>query len=107
MNKGEGGPAREPWGVHDGCIERWTFAWGTQGTSTWYAIGYSETIAYRPRDPTSFRCFALEEVVMDADPGATAERLSSSQDQMWVNLGGQTTSYSSCGMWVGKTGGRW
>jgi hypothetical protein len=44
---------------------------------------------------------------MDADPGATAERLSSSQGQMWVNLGGQTTSYSSCGMWVGKTGGRW
>ena len=42
-----------------------------------------------PRYPTSFQCesFALEEVVMDADPGAAAKRLNSSQGQMWANPG--------------------
>src|SRR5436305_11443904 len=61
-----------------------------------------------PRYPTSFRCesFALEEVAIDADPGATAKRLSSSQGQMWVDLGGQTSSCNGRSMWIEKTRGR-
>ena len=45
MNQGEGSSAREAWGMHDECAERWTLAWGTQGTSTTYAIGCSEAVA--------------------------------------------------------------
>jgi hypothetical protein len=59
-----------------------------------------------PRDPTSFRCLALEEVVMDADPGSNSK---ATQLLTKPNVGEprrQTSSCSGCRMWVGKTGGR-
>jgi hypothetical protein len=48
-----------------------------------------------------------EEVVLDADPGATAKRLSSSQDQMWANRGGRRGAATdvACGLGRREGGG--
>ena len=44
---------------------------------------------------------------MDADPGATAKRLSSLQGQMWANPGSRRVAATAAACGLGRTRGRW
>jgi hypothetical protein len=59
----------------------------------------------RPRDLTSFRCLALEEVVMDADPGANSKATQLLTNQMWANLGGRRVAAAAAECGLGRREG--